>query len=109
MTLILAGCAQDKGRIERLRGTFQDRTGQRAKTKHKRRPKTQAQAVLERYLPEHNLKFAKPPANAIARLEESRKLLAERMGTRVNLSVQSRQIVYNISSWSCGAWLSAVG
>lgn len=59
--LILAGSPQAKGRIERLWGTFQDRLVSelrlaRAKTK------AQAQAVLERYLPEHNRKFSKPPA-----------------------------------------------
>ena len=60
VTLILAGSPQAKGRIERLWGTFQDRLVSelrlaRAKTAE------QAQAVLDRYLPEHNRKFSKLP------------------------------------------------
>ena len=62
-TLIPAGSPQAKGRIERLWGTFQDRlvcelrlAG--AKTKE------QAQAVLDRVLPEHNRKFSKPAATS---------------------------------------------
>ena len=64
VTLILAGSPQAKGRIERLWGTFQDRLVselRRAQAKNI----AQAQAVLDRYLSEHNLKFAKPPANAV--------------------------------------------
>ena len=59
VTLILAHSPQAKGRIERLWNTFQDRLVSelrlaRAKTMQ------QAQAVLERYLPVHNRKLAKP-------------------------------------------------
>ena len=59
VTLILAHSPQAKGRIERLWNTFQDRLVSelrlaRAKTTQ------QAQAVLERYLPVHNRKLAKP-------------------------------------------------
>lgn len=59
VTLILAHSPQAKGRIERLWGTFQDRLVSelrlaRAKTME------QAQVVFERYLPEHNRRFAKP-------------------------------------------------
>jgi len=59
VTLILAHSPQAKGRIERLWNTFQDRLVSelrlaRAKTME------QAQALLERYLPVHNRKFAKP-------------------------------------------------
>lgn len=58
VTLILANSPQAKGRIERLWGTFQDRLVSelrlaRAKTLE------QAQAVLDRYLPEHNRKFSR--------------------------------------------------
>lgn len=64
VNLIWAGSPQAKGRIERLWGTFQDRLVSelrlaRAKTQ------AQAQAVLERYLPEHNRKFSKPAASAV--------------------------------------------
>lgn len=60
ITLIPAGSPQAKGRIERLWGTFQDRLVSElrlagAKTKE------QAQAVLDRYLPQHNRSFANPP------------------------------------------------
>jgi transposase len=63
VTLIFAGSPQAKGRIERLWGTFQDRLVSelrlaRAKTL------SQAQAVLERYLPVHNRRFSKPARNA---------------------------------------------
>jgi transposase len=58
VTLILANSPQAKGRIERLWGTFQDRLVSelrlaRAKTLQ------QAQAVLDRYRPEHNRKFSR--------------------------------------------------
>lgn len=59
VTLIPAGSPQAKGRIERLWGTFQDRLVSElrlagAKTQE------QAQAVLDRVLPDHNRKFSKP-------------------------------------------------
>lgn len=58
VTLILAHSPQAKGRIERLWNTFQDRLVSelrlaRAKTM------AQAQVVLERYLAQHNRRFAK--------------------------------------------------
>jgi hypothetical protein len=62
--LILAGSPQAKGRIERLWGTFQDRLVSELRLAGAK-TKAQAQAVLERYLPEHNRKFSKPPANAL--------------------------------------------
>src|SRR4249920_2111757 len=64
VTLILAGSPQAKGRIERLWGTFQDRLVSELR-RAQAKSKAQAQAVLDRYLTEHNLKFAKPPANAV--------------------------------------------
>ena len=64
VTLILAGSPQAKGRIERLWGTFQDRLVSELR-RAQAKTQAQAQAVLDRYLPEHNLKFAKPPANAV--------------------------------------------
>src|SRR4026208_1303069 len=59
VTLILAHSPQAKGRIERLWNTFQDRLVSelrlaRAKTVQ------QATVVLDRYIPEHNRKFAEP-------------------------------------------------
>jgi len=59
VTLILAHSPQAKGRIERLWHTFQDRLVSELRLA-KAKTLEQAQAVLERYLPEHNRKFAKP-------------------------------------------------
>ncbi len=59
VTLILAHSPQAKGRIERLWNTFQDRLVSELRLA-KAKTVEQAQAVLERYLPEHNRKFAKP-------------------------------------------------
>lgn len=59
VTLILAGSPQAKGRIERLWGTFQDRLVSELRLARVKSPE-QAQALLERYLPEHNRKFSKP-------------------------------------------------
>jgi transposase len=64
VNLILAGSPQAKGRIERLWGTFQDRLVSELRLAGAK-TKAQAQTVLERYLPEHNRKFSKPPANAL--------------------------------------------
>ena len=61
ITLIPAGSPQAKGRIERLWGTFQDRLVSELRLAGAKTP-PQAQTVLERYLPEHNRKFAKPAA-----------------------------------------------
>src|SRR5262245_17093451 len=60
VTLILAGSPQAKGRIERLWGTFQDRLVSELRLA-KANSVEKAQAVLDRYLPEHNRKFSKPP------------------------------------------------
>ena len=59
VTLILAHSPQAKGRIERLWNTFQDRLVSELRLA-KAKTLEQAQAVLERYIPEHNRKFAKP-------------------------------------------------
>jgi len=64
VNLILAGSPQAKGRIERLWGTFQDRLVSELRLAGAK-TKAQAQAVLERYLPEHNRKFSKPATNAV--------------------------------------------
>ncbi|HTN71014.1 MAG TPA: ISNCY family transposase [Methylomirabilota bacterium] len=61
VNLILAGSPQAKGRIERLWGTFQDRLVSELRLAGAKN-KAEAQAVLERYLAEHNRKFSKPPA-----------------------------------------------
>jgi transposase len=63
VNLILAGSPQAKGRIERLWGTFQDRLVSELRLAGAK-TKAQAQAVLERYLPQHNRKFAKPAAQS---------------------------------------------
>jgi len=59
VTLILAGSPQAKGRIERLWGTFQDRLVSELRLA-KADTVEKAQAVLDRYRPEHNRKFLKP-------------------------------------------------
>ena len=64
MTLILANSPQAKGRIERLWGTFQDRLVSELR-RAQAKTQAQAQAVLERYLPEHDRKFSKPAAKTV--------------------------------------------
>jgi transposase len=59
ITLILACSPQAKGRIERLWGTFQDRLVSELRLA-KAKTIEQAQAILDRYRPEHNRKFSKP-------------------------------------------------
>jgi hypothetical protein len=59
VTLILAHSPQAKGRIERLRNTFQDRLVSELRLANVKTME-QAQVVLERYIPVHNRKFAKP-------------------------------------------------
>ena len=59
VTLILAGSPQAKGRIERLWGTFQDRLVSELRLA-KAKTIEQAQALLDRYRPEHNHKFSRP-------------------------------------------------
>ena len=64
VNLIFAGSPQAKGRIERLWGTFQDRLVSELRLAGAS-TKAQAQAVLERYLPQHNRKFSKPATNTV--------------------------------------------
>ena len=64
VNLILAGSPQAKGGIERLWGTFQDRLVSELRLAGAK-TKAQAQAVLERYLPQHNRKFSKPATNTV--------------------------------------------
>ena len=59
VTLILAHSPQAKGRIERLWNTFQDRLVSELRLA-KAKTVQQAIVVLDRYLPVHNRKFAKP-------------------------------------------------
>jgi transposase len=59
VTLIFAGSPQAKGRIERLWGTFQDRLVSELRLA-KAKTLEQAQAVLDRYLSQHNRRFSKP-------------------------------------------------
>lgn len=58
ITLIPAGSPQAKGRIERLWDTFQDRLVSELRLQGAKSEK-QAQAVLDRHLPQHNRRFAK--------------------------------------------------
>ena len=57
--MILAHSPQAKGRIERLWNTFQDRLVSELRLR-KAKTAQQATVVLDRYLPVHNRKFAKP-------------------------------------------------
>jgi hypothetical protein len=59
VTLILAHSPQAKGRIERLWNTFQDRLVSELRLA-KAKTVEQPTIVLDRYLPVHNRKFAKP-------------------------------------------------
>lgn len=59
---IPAWSPQGKGRIERLFGTFQDRLVVELRLAHAR-TLTQAQRVLDRFLPRYNARFAQPPAH----------------------------------------------
>ena len=56
ITLIPAGSPQAKGRVERLWGTFQDRLVSELRLEGAK-TKQQAQAILDRYLPQHNRRF----------------------------------------------------
>lgn len=58
--LILALSPQAKGRVERLWGTFQDRLVSELRLA-KASTKEEANAVLEKVLPQHNARFARPP------------------------------------------------
>ena len=64
VNLIFAGSPQAKGRIERLWGTFQDRLVSELRLAGAS-TKAQAQAVLERYLPQHTRKFSKTATNTV--------------------------------------------
>ncbi len=63
ITLIPAGSPQAKGRIERLWGTLQDRLISELRLAGAK-TKKEAQAVLDRFLPQHNEKFGKKPASS---------------------------------------------
>lgn len=63
VTLIPAGSPQAKGRIERLWGIFQDRLVSELRLAGAK-TQGQAQAVLDRVLPDHNRKFSKPAASS---------------------------------------------
>src|SRR5579864_821256 len=60
--LILARSPQAKGRVERLWGTFQDRLASELRLAHAC-TRDEAEAVLHRYLPKHNRRFAVAPAD----------------------------------------------
>jgi transposase len=60
--LILARSPQAKGRVERLWGTFQDRLASELRLAGARTA-ADAEAVLHRYLPRHNRRFAVPAAD----------------------------------------------
>jgi len=63
VTLIPAGSPQAKGRVERLWGTFQDRLVSELRLAGATTP-AEAQAVLARFLPSYNRRFARPAAEA---------------------------------------------
>lgn len=63
ITLIPAGSPQAKGRVERLWGTFQDRLVSELRLAGATTC-AEAQAVLVRFLPQYNRRFAQPAAEA---------------------------------------------
>jgi hypothetical protein len=63
ITLIPASSPQAKGRVERLWGTFQDRLVSELRLAGAT-TRMEAQAVLARFLPSYNRRFAKPAAAA---------------------------------------------
>jgi transposase len=75
VTLIPAGSPQAKGRIERLWGSFQDRLVSELRLAGAKN-KEQAQAVLEKFLPQYNRRFSKP---AVQALPAWRKVKAKRL------------------------------
>jgi hypothetical protein len=88
--LIRARSPQAKGRVERSFGTAQDRWVKELRLA-KAKTCAEANAVLERLLPEHNRRFAKParqPADAHRRLGASHRLESI-------LSIQSERVVSN--------------
>lgn len=64
ITLIPAYSPQAKGRIERLWGTFQDRLISELRLKGAK-TKIEAQRVLNRFLPDYNRRFSKPPKSIL--------------------------------------------
>ena len=88
--LIRAHSPQAKGRVERSFGTAQDRWVKELRLA-KAKTCEQANAVLEKLLPEHNRRFAKParqPTDAHRRLGPSHRLESI-------LSIQSERVVSN--------------
>lgn len=76
ITLIPAGSPQAKGRIERLWGTFQDRLVSELRLAGATTP-AEVQAVLVRFLPQYNRRFAKPAAVPPAWRPVDRRRLAQ--------------------------------
>jgi helix-turn-helix protein len=88
--LICAHSPQAKGRVERSFGTAQDRWVKELRLANAKTCE-QANAVLEKLLPEHNRRFAKPapqPNDAHRRLSPGHRLEAI-------LSIQSQRVVSN--------------
>ena len=88
--LIRAHSPQAKGRVERSFGTAQDRWVKELRLA-KAKTCEQANAVLDKLLPEHNRRFAKParqPTDAHRRLGRSHRLESI-------LSIQSERVVSN--------------
>jgi len=69
ITLIPASSPQAKGRVERLWGTFQDRLVSELRLAGAATP-VEAQAVLARFLPQFNRRFARPAAEATSAWRE---------------------------------------
>lgn len=88
--LIAAHSPQAKGRIERLWGTWQDRL---VKELRKAGASTieQANAVLAHYLPQHNQRFAVPPA----RPESAFRTLPEQLDLELDFAFRYRRLVAN--------------
>jgi transposase len=88
--LIKARSPQAKGRVERSFGTAQDRWVKELRLA-KATTVTQANAVLERLLPEHNRRFSVPPAQAA----DAHGVVGSGHRLAAILSIQEQRVVAN--------------
>jgi transposase len=88
--LIRANSPQAKGRVERSFGTAQDRWVKELRLANARTCEA-ANAVLQRVIPEHNKRFAKPPRVTT----ESHRTLDRTMNLKSILSIQHKRVVSN--------------
>jgi transposase len=90
IALIRAHSPQAKGRVERSFGTAQDRWVKELRLAGAS-PQEQANAVLERLLPEHNRRFAKPARDA----SDAHRTLGRSFDLNAILSLREERVVSN--------------